>query len=107
MHYNENSWLGSYNYSIHDYVTSTTLYSFLKLTHACSQSTYKLCELDMVRITHNLNGTRMLHTCDIRGVNYTHVGFFDSTCVHMHTQYLHTRVFLHVCMLVWLMYVAS
>ena len=40
--------------------------------------------------------------CDMCGVNHTHVGFLDSTCVYMHIQFLHTRVhahavFIHVC----------
>ena len=49
----------------------------------------------MVQITHNLNGPRVSHACDTRGVNQTHVGFLGSTHVYTHTQYLHMRVHAH------------
>ena len=38
--------------------------------------------------------------CVTCGVNHTRMGFLDSTHVYTHTQYLHTCVILHVCMLV-------
>ena len=56
-----------------------------------------------VQITHNLNGTHLSHMCDMRGVNHTHVGFLDSTHVYIHTHYLHSCVFLHMFILIWLM----
>ena len=54
---------------------------------------YEWLDKCTVQITHNFNGTRVSHACDMRGVNYTHVGFLDSTRVYMHMQYLHTRMF--------------
>ena len=59
--------------------------------------------LSMVQITHNLNDTHMSHVCDTHGANHTHVGFLDST----HMQYIHTCMFLQVCMLAWVLHVAS
>ena len=64
---------------------------------------YKSIISHIVQITHNLNGPHVWHACDTRGVYHTRVGFLDSTRVDTHTQYLHMRVFLHMCMLVWLM----
>ena len=61
----------------------------------------------MVQITHNLNDTHMSHVCDTRGANYTRVGFLDSTRVCTHMQYIHTCMFLQVCMLAWVLHVAS
>ena len=47
--------------------------------------------------------THKWHTCDTRGVNHACMFFIDSTHVYMYTHYLHTHMFLHVCMFVWLM----
>ena len=54
-----------------------------------------------VQIMHNV----MVHACDMHGVNHTCVGFLGSTQVYMHAHavFTHTHMFLHVCMLVWLM----
>ena len=63
--------------------------------------------LSMVQITHNLNDTQMSHVCDTRGANHTHVCFLDTTRVCTHMQYIHMRMFLQVCMLAWVLHVAS
>ena len=60
-------------------------------------------KIHTVQITHNLNGPRMSHACDTCGVNHTRMDFLGSTRMYTHTQHLRSRVFLHVCMLVWLM----
>ena len=37
----------------------------------------------------------MVHACDTRGVNHTHVGFLGSIRVYTHMQYLHTSAYAH------------
>ena len=42
--------------------------------------------------------TRILHACDMHGVNHTCVDFLDSTSMYMHAHvvFTHTHVFTHV-----------
>ena len=64
-----------------------------------------------VQITHNLKTfthvTHMSHAYDMCGVNHTCVGFLDNTRVYTRMQYLHMHMFVHACMLVWLMQLVS
>ena len=61
-----------------------------------------LINLATVQITQNLNGTCVSHVSDMHRVNYTCVGFLDSTrvYVHAHAVFTHVRVFtcVYACM---------